>query len=391
MKITDIKTFVVNAYRTNFVFVKLYTDEGVTGVGEGTLEYKEQALVGAINDLKPYLIGQDPRHIEKHVYMTYRDSYWRTGAVLMSAISAVEIAMWDITGKCFGVPVGHLLGGPVRDSIRMYANAWFAGAKRPEEFAAKAKETVARGVTALKWDPFGKAYLTLANAEFASIVDCVAAVREAVGDEIDLLIEGHGRLNVSTAIRVSKALEPYHPMCFEEPVPPDNLDALAEVRAKSAVPIAAGERVYSQFEMREFLEKKCADFVQPDVSHCGGILAMKKMAAMAENHYLCFAPHNPSGPVANAAALQLASNLNNFFILEIMLTDVAWRPELTNEEVVFEQGCIRIPQKPGLGIELNEAACLKHPYQPIQLRHYNGTLTDIRPKGAETICYFKGI
>ncbi|MCK9356730.1 MAG: galactonate dehydratase [Dehalococcoidia bacterium] len=391
MKITDIKTFVVNAYRTNFVFVKMYTDEGVTGVGEGTLEYKEQALVGAINDLKPYLIGQDPRQIEKHVYMMYRDSYWRTGAVLMSAISAVEIAMWDISGKVFGVPVSHLLGGPVRDSVRMYANAWFAGAKTPAEFAAKAKDAVAKGVSALKWDPFGKAYLTMTNREFGAMLECVAAVREAAGDATDLLIEGHGRLNVSTAIQVSKAIERFHPMFLEEPVPPDNLDALAEVRAKSAVPIAAGERVYSQFAMREFLEKKCADFVQPDVSHAGGILALKKMAAMAENNYLCFAPHNPSGPVANAASLQLAANLNNFFILEIMLTDVAWRPELTNEEVVFDKGSIRIPQKPGLGIDINEAACLRHPYQPVQLRHYNGSLTDIRPAGAETIYYFKGI
>jgi len=372
------------------VFVKVYTDEGVTGVGEGSLEYKDQALVGAINDLKEYLLGKDPRHIEKHVYMMYRESYWRMGAVLMSAISAVEMAMWDITGKYFDAPVSHLLGGPVRDSIRMYANAWFAGAKKPEEFAAKAKETVTRGVTALKWDPFGSAYLTMTNGEFAEMVDCVAAVREAVGSEVDLLIEGHGRFNVSTSIRIAKAIEQYSPMCFEEPVPPDNLDALCEVRAKAPVPIAAGERVYSQYAMREFLEKGCADIVQPDVSHSGGILAMKKMAAMAENNYLCFAPHNPSGPVANAATLQLAANLNNFFILEIMLTDVAWRPELTNEEVVFDNGNILIPQKPGLGIDINEEACLAHPYKPIQLRHYKGTLTDIRPAGG-SIFYFKGI
>lgn len=391
MKITDIKTFVVNAYRTNFVFVKIYTDDGVTGVGEGTLEYKEQALVGAINDLRHYLIGEDPRHIEQHVHMMYRDSYWRMSAVLMSAISAVEMAMWDITGKALGVPVSHLLGGTVRDSIRMYANAWFSGAKTPAEFAAKAKVAVGKGVTALKWDPFGKAYLTLTNREFGEMLDCIAAVREAVGGEIDLLIEGHGRFNISTAIRIAKAIEPYNPMFFEEPVPPDNLDALSEVRAKSAVPIAAGERLYSQYAMREFLEKRCADFVQPDPSHCGGILAMKKMAAMVESHYLCFAPHNPSGPVANAAAMQLAANLNNFFILEIMITDVAWRPELTDEEVVFCEGSIKIPQKPGLGININEEACLAHPYQPIQIRHYKGTLTDIRPAGSETIYYFVGI
>ena len=299
--------------------------------------------------------------------------------------------MWDITGKYFNVPVSHLLGGPVRDSIRMYANAWFSGAKKPEEFAQKAKEAVAKGITALKWDPFGKAYLTMTKQEFAESIDCIAAVRDAVGENIDLLIEGHGRFDVSTAIRLSHAMEPYHPMFFEEPVPPDNLDALAEVRARTNVPIAAGERVYSPYMMREFLEKNCADFVQMDVSHCGGVLAVKKMAAMAEVRYLCVAPHNPGGPVANAATLQLAGNLSNFFILEIMLTDVVWRKELTNEEVVYENGCIKIPQRPGLGIDINEEACEKHPYAPIQLRHYKGTLTDIRPEGAGTIYYFQGI
>lgn len=390
MKIIDIKTFVVNAFRTNYVFVKLYTDEGLTGVGEGTLEYKEHALVGAINDLRSYLIGKDPREIEKHVTLMYRDSYWRIGAVLMSAISAVEIAMWDITGKYYNVPICHFLGGPVRNSVRMYANSWFAGSKKPEEFAEKAKEAVSRGVTALKWDPFGQAYLTISNKELNNSIDCIAAVREAVGNEIDLLIEGHGRFNIRTAILISKAIEPFSPLFFEEPVPPDNLDALAEVRDKSEVPIAAGERVYSQYALREFLEKRCADLIQPDVSHCGGILAMKKMAAMAENYYLSIAPHNPSGPIANAASLQLAGNLSNFYILEIMLTDVSWRPELTNEEIVFKKGYIDISQKPGLGIDINEEACLKYPYESIQLRHYRGDLTDIRPKN-DTIYYFKGI
>ena len=229
MKITEIKTFVANAYRTNFVFVKLYTDEGITGVGEGTLEYKEHALLGAVEDLKGYLLGTDPRRIEEHVFHMYRDSYWRTGPVLMSAISAVEMAMWDITGKYYGAPVHALLGGPVREEIELYANGWFAGARKPEEFAAKARAAVEKGVRALKWDPFGSAYLTLERREFAESIDCVAAVRDAVGGDVELLIEGHGRLNVETATRMARALAPYGPMFFEEPVPPDNLDALAEV------------------------------------------------------------------------------------------------------------------------------------------------------------------
>ena len=389
MKIIDVKTFVVNAYRTNFIFVKLYTDEGVTGVGEGTLEYKEHALLGAIEDLRPYLLGQDPRQIEKHVFHMYRDSYWRTGPVLMSAISAVEMAMWDISGKCYGAPVCALMGGPVREEIRMYANGWFAGAKKPEEFAAKARHAVEKGIRALKWDPFGSAYLTMERPQFAESIDCVAAVRDAVGGDVDLLIEGHGRFNVETAVRVARDLEPYGPMFFEGPVPPDNLDALAEVHRRSPVPIAAGERVYSLAVCREFLQKGCADFFQPDPSHCGGISAVRKMAAMAEPYYVGVAPHNPSGPVANAACLHLAGCLTNYSILEIMVTDVAWRKKLTDEAVIFCQGAIKIPNREGLGVEIQEEVCQQHPYQPISLRHYRGTLTDIRPEGSHTCAYFR--
>lgn len=391
MKIVDIRTFVVHVYRTNFVFIKLYTDEGLTGVGEGTLEYKENALTGAIEDLRAYLIGRDPLQIEKHVSLMYRESYWRTGPVLMSAISAVEMAMWDLAGKHYNAPVHALFGGPVREEIKLYANGWFAGAKKAEEYAAKARAAVEKGVRALKWDPFGAAYLTLERKQLADSMDCVAAVRDAVGRDVDLLIEGHGRFNVETAVRISKALERYDPMFFEEPVPPDSLDALAEVHRRSPIPIAAGERIYSLYMFHEFLQKGCADFFQPDVSHCGGILAVKKMAAMAEPYYISVAPHNPSGPVANAACLQLAGCMTNYSILEIMLTDVAWRKELTDEAVEFHDGAIRIPKRSGLGIELDEAACGKHPFKPVYLRHYQGTLTDIRPAGADTVYYFEGM
>lgn len=391
MKITNVKPFIVNAYRTNFVFVKVETDAGLSGIGEGTLEYKERALIGAINDLAEYLLEKDPLCIEKHVFMMYRDSYWRMGAVLMSAISAVEMALWDIAGKYHKVPVYALMGGAVRDQIKMYANGWFAGAKSPDEFALKAKETVTMGVTALKWDPFGKAYLNLEQAEFCKAIDCVAAVRDAVGNDVELLIECHGRLNPKTAVQVARALVPYSPMFLEEPVPPDNLDALAAVHRASPIPIAAGERIYSIYQCREFLEKGCADYFQPDVSHCGGISAVRKMAAMAEPYYIDIAPHNPSGPIANAATLQLAGCMMNFRILEIMINDVSWRSELTSERVEFFNGHIKIPCGPGLSLELHENACAKYPFRPISLRHYNGTLTDVRPASAATTYYFKGI
>ena len=386
MKITDIKTFVVECYRTNWVFVKVETDEGISGVGEGTLEYKEKALLGAVEHIRSALVGKDPRQIEKHYHDIYRDAYWRGGAVLMSALSAVETALWDILGKSLGVPVYQLLGGKVNDDCRIYVNGWFAGAKEPEEFAEKAKKAVERGVTALKWDPFGKSYLQISNQDLDRALRCIAAVREAVGNQVDLLIEGHGRFDVPTGIRIARELEPFHPMWFEEPVPPNNLEALQAVREKSPVPIAAGERLYTRFDYNDLFRTRAADYIQPDVSHAGGILELKKIAAAAEAHYIPFAPHNPSGPIANAATLQLAACCPNFCILEIMYSDVAYRKYVTDESLTYKDGRIQIGDKPGLGITLNKEECRKHPYVEHTLRHYTGALTDIRPP--ETEFYF---
>lgn len=383
MKITDVKTFVVDCFRTNWVFVKVYTDEGIAGVGEGTLEYKEHALEGAVEHLKNYLLGKDPRNIERLYHDIYRDAYWRGGAVLMSALSAVECALWDILGKSLGVPVYTLLGGQANEDCRIYVNGWFAGAKTPREFAEKAKIAVKKGVTAMKWDPFGKSYLQISNADLTNALECVAAVREAVGDKIDLLIEGHGRFDVPTGIKIAKELERFKPMWFEEPVPPNNLEALKAVRDKSPVAISAGERLYTRFDYNELFRTRACDYIQPDISHAGGIMELKKIAAIAEANYIPFAPHNPSGPVANAATLQLAACCPNFCILEIMYSDVDYRKYVTNENLVYENGRIRIGDKPGLGIELNEEECLKHPYVEHNLRHYTGALTDIRPPKTE--------
>ena len=386
MKVTDIKTFVVDCFRTNWVFVKVYTDEGITGVGEGTLEYKEKALCGAVEHIRSYLIGKDPCQIEKHYHAIYRDAYWRGGAVLMSALSAVEMALWDILGKSLGVPVWQLLGGRANDDCRIYVNGWFAGAKTPEEFGERARAAAERGVTAMKWDPFGKNYMQISPAELRRAVRCMAAVRDAVGEDVDLLIEGHGRFDVPTATRIAAEIAPFRPLFFEEPVPPDNLEALAAVREKSPVPIAAGERLYTRYDYNELFRRRAADYIQPDISHAGGIMELKKLAAQAEANYIAFAPHNPSGPVANAATLQIAACCPNFCILEIMYSDVDYRRYITNENLIYENGRIRIGDKPGLGIELNEEECLRHPYAEHTLRHYTGALTDIRP--AKTEFYF---
>lgn len=386
MKVTDIRTFVVDCFRTNWVFVKVYTDEGIDGVGEATLEYKEKALIGAVKHIRDYLAGENPLDIERHWHAIYRDAYWRGGPVLMSALSAVEMALWDILGKHLRVPVYQLLGGKVHDRVRIYVNGWFSGAREPEEFAQKAKAAVERGVTAMKWDPFGKSYLNISAADLDRALRCVDAVRGAVGAGVDLLIEGHGRFNIPTAIQIARELEPFRPKFFEEPVPPDNLDALKAVREKSPVAIAAGERLYTRWDYRKMFDLMAADYIQPDISHAGGIMELKKIAAEAECRYIPFAPHNPSGPVANMATLQLAATCPNFEILEIMYSDVVWRKDVTDEKLTYRDGYITIPDKPGLGITVHEQECDKHPYRPHTLRHYTGALTDIRP--AETAFYF---
>jgi len=390
MKITDIKTFVCDAFRTNWTFIKVETDEGLHGWGEASLGTQETALSGCVEDLKRLIVGRNPLEIERMCFEVYRDIYWKGGPVLTSAVSGIEMACWDITGKTFNAPVYALLGGKMRDRVKMYANAWFTGAREPAEFAAKAREAVSLGVKALKWDPFGKAHMTLSNEELEKAAAIVGAVREAVGPHIDLLIECHGRFNPYTGIEAARELAPFKPMLLEEPCPPDNFDALAAVRAKSDIPVAAGERVYTKFGFNDLFNKNAVDIVQPDVFHAGGILESKKIAAMAEARHIPVSFHNPSGPVSNAAILQLAACTPNFLIHEIMLTDGSFRKDFSDEEVVFEDGFIRIPDKPGLGIEINEDAVRKHPFQPRNLRHYTGNLTDIRPK-EDTVYYFKGI
>ena len=389
MKVTGLKTYICHAYRTNWVFVKVFIDEGITGVGEATLEYREPTVVQAIKELERYLVGKDPHNIEEFWHRVYRDAYWRGGVVLMSALAGVEMALWDIKGKSLGVPVYQLLGGKVRDSIKCYANAWFAGAKKPEEFGAMAKIAVKNGFSGLKWDPFGKEYMHIAPKELNEALDCIAAVKDAVGDQVHLIIEGHGRFNVPTAVRIGNALKEFNILWFEEPVPPDDKKGLAWVRSKIDTPVSGGERLYSRWEYADYLRMECADYWQPDVSHAGGISEVRKIAAMAEAHHIAVCPHNPSGPVANAATLQLAACMPNFYLLETMATDIPYRKDITTEEVRFENSEMFIPTKAGLGLDINEEAIAKYPYECRNLRHYEGTLTDIRPAGEAVGGYFK--
>lgn len=382
MKVTRISTAICHAYRTNWVFVKVHTDIGLYGVGEATLEMRERTVETAIHELERYLIGRDPHDIEAFWHDAYRDSYWRVGPVLMSALAGVEMALWDIKGKDLGVPVYQLFGGKMRDRIPCYANGWFARAKTPDEFAAKARTASEAGFIGLKWDPFGAAYRTIEKRDLRMALACIQAVKEAVGDTVDIIIEGHGRFDVPTAVRIGHALADYEVLWFEEPIPPDNKEGLAKIRQRVDVPIAAGERIYSRWEFSDFLQLGCADFIQPDVTHVGGLGELRKIAAMAECRNIPLCPHNPSGPVANAATLQIAACTPNFYLLETMSSDVPYRNEISTERVHFENGNMGIPDGPGLDIDIDEAAIALHPYEPRDLRHYTGQLTEIRPDQA---------
>ncbi|PAW79923.1 MAG: galactonate dehydratase [Verrucomicrobia bacterium Tous-C9LFEB] len=382
MKITALTPFICDCFRTNWVFLKVETDAGIHGWGEASLEYREHTVAEAMREIGRTIVGRRAGEIESIWQEVNRQVYFRGGPVYMSALGALEMALWDIKGKALGVPVCELLGGPVRDRIQCYANAWFTGAKKPAEFAAKARVALEAGFKGLKWDPFGSAYLELTPAGFKEAEACVAAVSEVVDGRAELLIEGHGRFDVPTAVRIAGMLEAFPISWFEEPLPPGNLDALADVRRRSKIPIAAGERLYSRWDYLPFFAAHSADFAQPDVTHVGGIAELRRIADLAEAHFIPCCPHNPSGPVANAATLHAAAASSNIRRLETMATDIPWRAEICREETRFEDGCLTIPQTPGLGVEIDEDELLKHPYQPHELRHYSGTLTDIRPDNA---------
>ena len=374
MRIVAQKVFVANVSRTNFVFVKLYTDAGIEGVGEATLEWKTLAVVAALEELERAVVGCDPFAVDATVERLHRDSYWRTGAVFRTALGAVEAALLDIKGKALGVPVYELLGGRFRDRVRCYANHWFFGARTPEDYADKALAAVAMGYDALKWDPFDIADREMDRGQRRRTVAIVEAVRATVGPDVDLMLDVHGRLDVPTAIAMCKALAPFDLTWIEEPIPPESVDALARVRAESPVPIAAGERWFEPGRFLEALAKGAVDVLQPDVSHAGGLGETKRIAHLAHLHHIPVAPHNPVGPVMNAMTLHLAVAIPNFSVFETVSVDVPWRKELVRETLVFEDGAILAPTAPGLGVELVEEACARFPYAPYDVPLFDGTM-----------------
>jgi galactonate dehydratase len=363
VKIVGFETLMANAGLRNYLFVRLRTDSGLTGIGEATLEWQERTVQTLLHEwVEGRVVGRDPFDIEAIVGGMVRDQY-QGGSTVMTAISGVEIALWDIVGRACGQPVYRLLGGRYHRRLPAYANGWYGGASTPRDYAERARDAVARGYRALKFDPFGTAWKDLSRGESEAAVDAVAAVREAVGPGVGLMIEFHGRLSAGAAVAMIRELERFDPAWCEEPVAPESLDLLAEVRRSVRSPIAAGERLYTQADFYRLTALRAADVVQMDLAHCGGLLAGKKIAAMAAAQDMRVAPHCSIGPVALAACLHFDVGTPNFLIQEAFAEfDVPWRDELVGGWNPIRDGEFVLSDAPGLGLDLDEAAIARHPY-----------------------------
>lgn len=370
MKIKGVKVFLVDGARINWVIAKVETDAGIHGVGDGTVGRGERAVAATIDYFTPQLIGKDPFQVELHTDMMMRDSYWRTGIIHRAAMAALEAAMLDIKGKALGVPVYELLGGKCRDSIRCYANNWGRKTESLEVLKQRAEQALGMGFNALKWDPFGPSYLQLEPKAKKKAMTQIETVRAFAGDEVDLLIEAHGRFDVPTAIRVGQAIAQYDPLFLEEPTPPESIAAVANVRAHIPVRLATGERYYDKQQFQDIVSRNAADWIQPDVVHVGGLSEFRRIAAIASASYLPVQPHNPLGPVGNAMSVQLAASVPNLALLETMMVDVPWRSEIVTEHCRLVDGNMVIPDGPGLGIEFHEEAALKYAYRHIPGGHF---------------------
>ena len=361
MKITKVETFHV---KPRWIFVKVSTDEGIIGWGEADLEGRNLVTAAAVDSLKDMIIGEDPRNIEYLYKLMYAGGFYRGGAAVYSAISGIEQALWDIKGKWLNVPVWQLLGGKSRDRIRMYAhifgNVDYTDMEEREcrdLLVEHAKKKVARGFKSLK-TPFICPYRHIETpAMVTRFVERIAEIREAFGDDIDLAVDFHGRVSAAMAPWLCKELEPYGLMFVEEPVLPENVDAMARVARMTTIPIATGERKFTTFEFREILEKQAANVLQPDLCHAGGISQVMKIAAMGETYYCSMAPHNPLGPLALAACLQVDTVIPNFTAQEHPSFEDGWDlggPYLKKPFEIVD-GYITVPEGPGMGIEIDEA------------------------------------
>ncbi len=373
MQITDIKTFLVHPGKAkNLCFVKIETDEGIYGWGECyTQSDRDVQITAHVDQLRRYLIGRDPTNIKHFTQMAFDDFAGRRGSMdYYCAISGLEHAMWDIAGKAYGAPVYKLLGGACRDKIRVYANGWSGGNPTPDSLAERASEVIEAGFTALKFDPIPGRWRTYVSKDVEdAAVENVRAVREAVGPDVDILVEMHRRLAPMHAVRIAHEIERYRPFWYEEPILAENIPALASVRQKINIPVVTGEELYTKFEFREVFERQAADILNPDVCNVGGILELKEIAAMAEPYFVVISPHNfNSTTVGLAATIQVSAAIPNFLITEYFVNLEELGRDIAKNPFEVKDGYIQIPDAPGLGIDLDEERLAAYPYKPFPPR-----------------------
>jgi galactonate dehydratase len=354
MKITSLHTYKFWVDWCNWLLVRVDTDEGVSGWGEGSLHGSIEAVETAVHELSAYLIGQEPLGVERHWQGMYHAWRWRGGAVLMTALAALDLALWDIEGKRLGVPVYRLLGGPYRERIRAYASHWLGGVKSPADAEAGAREAVRRGFSAFKWPPFSQ-HLLRENEGRAlrRATELMEAARSGAGPDTDIMIECAELLSPRTAILAAQALLPYRPYWFEEPIPFENARAMALLQRDLPVSIATGERLLSRWEFRELLEAQGCRIVQPDLMHAAGITECRRIATLADTHYVAVAPHNSGGPIETLAAIHFAASIPNFLVLEQMELEQDARNRICTDPPLIVDGHFSLPTRPGLGTDIN--------------------------------------
>ena len=373
MKVTDVKHFLAHpgGRGKNLCFVKVETDEGLYGWGEAyTQSDRDTQVTAHIDQLKRYLIGRDPRNIKHFMQIAYDDFAGRRSAMdLWCALSGIEQAMWDITGKVAGRPVHMLLGGACRSQIRVYANGW-SGSTNPLTLAERAQEVVEMGFTAMKFDPIPGPWRTYVSKDVENAaIENVEAVRDAVGWDVDILVEMHRRLAPMHARRIAREIERFRPFWYEEPVLAENIDALAAVKRDINLPVVTGEELYTKFEFREVFEKQAADIINPDVCNVGGILELKEIAAMAEPYFVVVSPHNyNSTTLGLAATMQVSAAIPNFLITEYFVNLEEFGKDIAKVPFEVKDSYIQVPTTPGIGIDLDEDRLANYPYQPFPAR-----------------------
>ena len=372
MKITGIKTNIFSSRHSNakrnWLIVRIQTDEGIEGIGESSMLSSDPIVVSLIQEWSEnYLVGKDPLAGQVHWTRLHQDNLGRGGRLYSTVLSGIDIALWDLRGKILGVPVYQLLGGPFRNKLRGYANGWYTNPASPDLIAEEAKKVVEMGYTAMKFDPFGKiAYTTISPEEAQLSVDRVAAVREAVGPNVDILIEVHARFNVYTAVGLAKRMEQYRPFWYEEPVSQENTNEMRQVRDRINIPVATGERLYLKFPFFDLVKNEAVDILQPDICNAGGITELHKIGSMAEAQHVMMAPHNTNSAVGTVASFHLDTAMPNFLIQEYHAE--FYEPhyfQVVQGLPRQKDGYVNLPEGPGLGISLDNELLDKHPYLPL--------------------------